>query len=201
MGARPPDERMRWIAANIVPHETHLRRWLEARRLPGIEVDDVVQETYVRLIRVDDVSSIRDPRAYLRRAAYSVLVSHVRSERVVPLQMMADLNDLGLAADEPGPEQQVADREELRHLGAAIAALPGKIGDVFRLRRVNGLPQREVAETLGLAESTVEKHLRKALTLLLDRFARGGNTPCDASMQYEGRTESYNDAIERRSGR
>ncbi|WP_395397895.1 sigma-70 family RNA polymerase sigma factor [Novosphingobium sp. BL-8A] len=192
---------MRWIAAHVIPHEAGLRRWLVSRRLPGIEIDDIVQETYVRLIRVEDVGTIRDPRSYLRRAAYSVIVSHIRSERVVPLQMMADLNDLGLAADEPGPEQQAVDREELLHLGEAIAALPGKIGDVFRLRRVSGLPQREVAKTLGLAESTVEKHLKKALTLLLDRFARGGNMSCDASMQYEGRTESHDDANERRSGR
>jgi RNA polymerase sigma-70 factor (ECF subfamily) len=200
MVQRPPEQRMRWIAIHIIPHEPALRRWLAGRRLPNIEIDDIVQETYVRLIRVEDVASIRDPRAYLRRAAYSVLVSHIRSERIIPLQMMADVNDLGVASQEPDPEQQASDREELRHLGEAIAALPGKIGHVFRLRRINGLPQREVAQQLGLAESTVEKHLKKALMLLLDRFSYGGNTLRDASMSHDGRTRHWNEAGERISG-
>jgi len=201
MVQRPPEQRMRWIAIHIIPHEPALRRWLASRRLAGIEIDDIVQETYVRLIRVENVASIRDPRAYMRRAAYSVLVSHVRRERVVPLRMMADINDLNIASDEPDPEQQAADRDELRRLGEAIAALPGKMGHVFRLRRVSGLPQREVAMQLGLAESTVEKHLKKALTLLLERFSHGGNALRDASLSHDERTRHRNDAAERISDR
>lgn len=175
------DDILHWIARTMLPHEPAVRRWLATRRLPGIEIDDVVQESYARLIRVKDHRAVRDPAAYFRRTAWSVLVSHVRKERVIALRMVADVNELGAIADEPGPEQLVADRDELHRLAEAIATLPGHVGDVFRLRRVNGLSQKEVAASLGLAESTVEKHLRKALLLLLRRFARGGNRAWDAS--------------------
>jgi RNA polymerase sigma-70 factor (ECF subfamily) len=188
----PSLDRIRWISAHVVPLEGRLRKWLSSRRLSWLDVDDIVQETYVRLIRVDDISTINNPWAYIRQVAWSVMVSHLRKERVVPLQSMADLNELGIAANEPSPEQQAFDRDELHRLGEAIGRLPGKIGEVFRLRRVVGMPQREVAESLGLAESTIEKHLKKALLLLMGEFARGGNGASEASTNGNANTEAGN---------
>jgi RNA polymerase sigma-70 factor (ECF subfamily) len=98
----------------------------------------------------------------------------VRREKVVALQTMADIDFLGVAADQPTPEQQLVDRDELQRAGEAIAGLPPRVGEVFRLRRVHGLSQKQVAHKLGLAESTVEKHMHRGLVLLLERFASGG---------------------------
>ena len=58
-----------------------------------------------------------------------------------------------------------------------IAALPGKVRDVFTLRRVYGLSQRDVAAKLGLAESTVEKHMARGFLIMLVQFGYGGNAP------------------------
>ena len=58
-----------------------------------------------------------------------------------------------------------------------IARLPGKIRDVFTLRRVHGLSQREVAERLRLAESTVEKHMAKGFLMMSQWYGHGGNAP------------------------
>jgi RNA polymerase sigma factor (sigma-70 family) len=173
--------RAAWLSRHVLPHEPALRGWLMRRRVPGVEVDDVLQETYARLIMRDDLEGVRDPRAYAYQAAWSVLMTHVRRSKVVSIQTMAHIDQLGLPADDISPETQVADREELQRLAVAIAALPGKIQEVFRLRRVEGLPQKDVAARLGLAESTVEKHMRRGLLLLLERFSRGGITTPGAS--------------------
>jgi len=67
--------------------------------------------------------------------------------------------------------------------------MPRQTRRAFQLRRIEGLSQREVAAALGLSESTVEKHIMRAIKLLMQQFGRGGKAPSDASMpRDEGRT-------------
>jgi RNA polymerase sigma-70 factor (ECF subfamily) len=172
--SRVTDERAMWLGRHVLPHEAALRSWLGSKRLNGIEIDDIVQETYTRLISVASVDHIVQPRAYTFQTAHSVLVSQLRRSKVVALTTVSDVEMLGIAADEPSPEHHVADREEFERLGRAIATLPRQTQAVFRLRRVEGLSQREVAGQLGIAESTVEKHMSRGFMLMLELFQRGG---------------------------
>jgi RNA polymerase sigma-70 factor (ECF subfamily) len=87
------------------------------------------------------------------------------------------LDYLEVGSEDPSPERQVIDRDELSRLAEMIARLPGKIRDVFTLRRVHGLSQREVAAKLGLSESTVEKHMARGFLIMSEFYGHGGNTP------------------------
>jgi RNA polymerase sigma-70 factor (ECF subfamily) len=179
------EERTRWLMTAALPHESALRIWLSSRRLPGLEIDDIVQETYCRLIRAENIEAVRNPKAYMFQTAWSVLVSHVRHERVVPMQALSTTNELACQAAQPSPEQEVMDRDELGCLAEAMAGLPDKVGQVFRLRRVHGMSQREVARHLGLSESTVEKHMRRGLILLMERLGHCVYGPARASNRRE----------------
>ncbi|HZW14920.1 MAG TPA: sigma-70 family RNA polymerase sigma factor [Brevundimonas sp.] len=174
-----------------MPHEPALRSWLLNRRLAGLEIDDIIQETYARLIAVESVAGVRNPKTYAFQAAYSVMVTHVRRSRVIAFQTVSDIDQLGALADEPSPEHSVADRDELQHLGEAIASLPARIRDVFILRRVEGFSQREVAQRLGISESTVEKHMSRGFYLLTALFTRGGNHSAGASKAGEEMREAH----------
>jgi RNA polymerase sigma factor (sigma-70 family) len=182
---RVSDERAMWLARHALPHEAALRGWLEHRRLAGLEVDDVVQETYARLIALDSVEHIRNSRNYMFQAAHSVLMTHLRRSKVVSFVTVADVEELGVAASEASPEHQAADRDELQRLAEAIAGLPPKVRDVFVLRRIHGLAQRDVARRLGVSESTVEKHMSRGFHVLMEMFGRCGKRSDRASKSVE----------------
>lgn len=184
---RASDERALWLSRHVLKHEPALRAWLGHRRIAGLEIDDIVQETYARLIAVESVANIENVKNYMFQTAYSVLVTHVRRSKVVSFQTVSDLDQIGAMSSEFTPETQVIDRDELQRLGEAIAALPGKIQDVFVLRRVRGLSQRDVARTLGLSESTVEKHMSRGIYLLMNLISHGGNDCTRASKAWESK--------------
>jgi RNA polymerase sigma-70 factor (ECF subfamily) len=171
------DERAIWLGRQVLPHEPALRAWLKRRNLGGLEIDDVIQETYTRLFQAESVAHIHDARNYAFQVAGSVVIDQLRRMKVVPLASVPGLDYLEVGSEEPSPERQVIDRDELTRLAEAIARLPGKIRDVFTLRRVHGLSQREVAARLGLAESTVEKHMAKGFLMMSEWYGHGGNAP------------------------
>jgi RNA polymerase sigma-70 factor (ECF subfamily) len=174
--------RARWIERHILPHEPALRAWLAKRAAAGLDVDDIVQETYAILASLDSVENITYPKTYTFKVAVSVVLSHVRRSRIVPMMNVGDIDLLGAVDDMPSPEQEVSDRDELRRVGEAIGQLPNMCRKVFAMRRVEGLSQRQIAEHLGIAEKTVEKHIAKGVRIMMDIFGRGGKSPSRASI-------------------
>jgi RNA polymerase sigma factor (sigma-70 family) len=171
------DERAIWLGRHVLPHEPALRAWLSRRRHDGLEIDDIIQETYTRLIAAESVAHVLDARSYAFQTAGSVVIDHLRRIKVVSIASVPDLDYLGVVSEDPSPERQTIDRDELHRLAEAIAGLPPKVREVFTLRRVYGLSQREVAVKMGLSESTVEKHMSRGFLILVERLGHGGNEP------------------------
>ena len=187
-------DRALWLAQHVLPHEPALRAWLHPRRVGDLEIDDIVQETYAILASRASVDSIRNPRAYTFQIANNVVLAHLRHSRVVSIRTMGDIDQLSNAAPEPSPETRMADRDELFHLAEMIGSMPAQVRTAFTLRRVEGLSQREVAQRMGLSENTVEKHIGKAIRLLMSQFGRGGK-------QASGASTKINDEIRRVHGK
>ena len=168
------DERARWLAAHIIPHEAALRAWLRGKASPGSDVDDIVQETYAILAAKRTVDAINNPKTYAFQVAYSVILQQLRHSRVVPIAAVADIGALEAAVDEPSLEDAAIARDELRQVELAIEALPRQTRTAFILRRVEGLSQQAIASRMGLSEHTIEKHISRGIKLLLAQFGRGG---------------------------
>jgi RNA polymerase sigma-70 factor (ECF subfamily) len=186
------DQRALWLARAVLPHEPALRAWLRQKRNLPFEVDDIVQESYAVLAALERIDHITNPKAYLFQVAHSLVLALIRRAKIVPFQAVADFDHLGLVSDAPSQHDQLEGRDELRRLAAALDDLPPQCAKAFRLRKIDGLSQRQIAETMGLSESTVEKHISKAIKRLMDAFGRGGNPPADASIQDDSRTEVPN---------
>lgn len=129
----------------------------------GYEIDDIVQEAYARLIMLDSVAHITNPRAYFLQVARSLILQYLRRARVVPIDLASDIEAMDEAANEPLPDQQVQGQQELDRLMNAISTLPPRCQEVYRLRKIEGLSQRQVAERLMISESNVEKHLGRGV--------------------------------------
>ena len=183
-------QRTRWFLRNILPHEPALRGWLSRNTLQGIDADDVIQEAYTILAEMESVETIRYPRAYLFQVARSVIVRHVRRARIVPIHTVDDIERLEHVDDVASPEQYAIDRDELRQLARALAAMPLKTREAFVLRRVRGLSQREVAAQMRITENTVETHISRGILFLIDWFGRGGNKRSQTSRNMESEIAS-----------
>lgn len=162
-----PDQ-IAWFAREVLPHEGDVRRWLSVR-VPGLstsDLDDVIQESYARLLDIG-ASRIAEPRAYFfvtaRRLAYDIL----RRGPVVPIETGVDFEALKAGDDLPGPERHATARGEVERFCRLLEDLPARCRQAFLLRKVDDLSQREIARRMGIAESTVEKHLSKALGRIL----------------------------------
>lgn len=193
------DERAKWLAAHIVPHEAALRGWLRGKAPLGVDVDDIVQETYAILAAKATVEGITHPKTYAFQVAHSVILRQLRASRVVPIAAVADVGAIEAVIDEPSPEQTLLARDELARVRRAIEALPSQTRAAFVMRRIEGLSQQEIAQRMNLSENTVEKHIARGIRTLLAQFGRGGgNKAVQASKEKETGPNQREDAKHKR---
>ena len=186
-----PNARALWLSRHVLPNEPALRSWLWARVPVGLDVDDVVQETYAVLAALPSIDHILNPKAYVFQTAASILFQHTRRSRVVAIYPVDDVERIAGAADQVSPEQEVIERDGFARFAVALADLPSRCRQVFTLRKIEGLSQREVASELGISESTVEKHMIKGLKLLMQHLADSGKSVSGASVHVPEPVRSF----------
>jgi RNA polymerase sigma-70 factor (ECF subfamily) len=162
-----------WFSG-VLAHEGDLRAFL-ARCLPHRDdVSDVVQETYARLLALSPErrSAVRTWRAFLFATARNVAIDHRRWREIVSLDELPEINRLDVMlreAEGRSPDEIVNRTQERDLLARVMASLPERCREVLTLRKVYGLPQREIAQRLGIAEHTVEKHISQGVRLCAAR--------------------------------
>jgi RNA polymerase sigma-70 factor (ECF subfamily) len=120
------------------------------------------------------VEHIDDPRRYFFRVARNIVLEQVRRERVVRIEAASGLAVLEQGEDEEyGPERIVAGRLALERVERLIDALPERSRKIVRMRKIEGLPQREIASRLGLSENVVENEVARGLRRVLDQLTEG----------------------------
>jgi RNA polymerase sigma factor (sigma-70 family) len=183
-------EHVRWFAREVLPHEADVRRWLSrrVRGLPDCHVDEIVQEAYARLWAAG-TDRIVNPRAYFFVTARHVVGEVLRRLRVVSIETIADIDSLNIADEDVGLERRISGREEIERVQHMLAKLPPKCREAFELRKFAELSQKEIAQRMQLSESTVEKHLVKALRLLMSEM-KAADEPGAAAVSKVKRNEN-----------
>jgi RNA polymerase sigma factor (sigma-70 family) len=166
-------EQVRWFIEEVQPHEPTLRAYLH-QNFPGLtDVDDVVQETYLRLLRARVDGKLRSARGFLFTAARNLALDVFRRRRTAPFE--ANVNGALFLVPECGPsaDETACREQELGLLAEAIESLPRRCRQVLKLRKIYGLSHREIAVHLEISERTVNVHLghgvRRCATFLRRR--------------------------------
>jgi RNA polymerase sigma-70 factor (ECF subfamily) len=157
------EEVSKWFADEVRPHDRALRGYLR-QSFPGVrDVEDVVQESYLRLWRTRTVQPIRSVRAFLFTVARRLALNVVDRQKNAATMSVGDLAALPVLDHGPGTAELVSREETFAALVEALASLPPRCREITILRKLRGIPQREVATRLGLSEKTVEEQVARGV--------------------------------------
>jgi RNA polymerase sigma-70 factor (ECF subfamily) len=168
--------RQQAFAEIVRRHKAPLHRLVARITGDDEEALDIVQDAFVaayNALRSYDMArpmrawlsriAINKARDWRRRRAVRRLIS-----AVLPIDHATETRD-----EAPSVEAVAVDRQQLQHVVAAIAALPGRLRETLVLRTIEGLTQAETAETLGVSEKAVETRLYRARQKLAERTSDG----------------------------
>jgi len=141
-----------------------------ARAVSGIvppkEIEDIVQETYVRVCQIENKEEIREPRSFLFKTARNLALDHIKRAESRLADSIEETGESGIGETERIADEtfdQVASNEEFSLFCQAVRQLPMQCRRAFILKKVYGHSQREIAKNMDLSESTVEKHIAQGV--------------------------------------
>ena len=132
---------------------------------------EILHETYLRLGAVDSVGVVRNPDAYLYRAALNVAADSRDEERrwvdKATIEATRRRGDYEL-----DPEEIFHAQQEWRRLLAGLDELPARRRAIFLAARLDELPHREIAKRFGVSIDTVDRELKQAFEFFAERLGK-----------------------------
>lgn len=156
-------EQSRWFAEEVQLHGVQLKSYLRAAFPSVRDVEDVVQESYLRIWKYRARHTIHSAKGFLFTLARHIALDFVRHRRASPIDSVADLSRLAAIEEKPDAAGHLEQQEKIQLLARALAALPDRTREIVVQRKFRNLPQSEVALRLGITEAAVEHHVARGL--------------------------------------
>lgn len=151
----PAADQTRWFAEEVHRHDASLKAYLRGSFPAVRDVEDVVQESYLRIWKTRAATPINSAKAFLFTVARRLALDLLRHERRSPFTPVKDLSALFVPDQAPDAREAAATAQDTELLVEAIDSLPARCREIFILFHVEGLAQKEIAARLGLSENTV----------------------------------------------
>lgn len=161
------------LAEAVEFYYEELCRYVRRKTGSASLAEDIVQDTWLRA-STRAAAMPENPRAYLYRMAGNLAIDHLRRREARAFEVADPERYTRIASDAPTPENEVAAREELAILEAAVRELPARRRQVFVLYRGHGMTMREIADRLGISQKTVEKQIARAMVHCRKRMRESG---------------------------
>jgi RNA polymerase sigma-70 factor (ECF subfamily) len=173
----PESEKARWFVEEVRPHENSLRSYLRGAFPAVRDVDDVVQESYLRIWRARTQLPIQSAKAFLFKIARHLALDRVRRERISPIIAVTDFGALTALEGRPDAADAACLSHDTMILAQAIESLPPRCREIVILRKLRGVSQKDIAAQLGISEQTVQvqaaRGLKRCEEFLRKRGVRG----------------------------
>jgi len=177
----PREDQTRWFMQEVHPHDAALRSYVRGSFSTLRDLDDVVQESYLRVWKRQATRPIESIKAFLFAVARNLALDTVRRQRISPLLPVTESNTRSVIEDRPSCEETASARQEYELALEAIDLLPARCREVVILRKINGLSPAETARKMGISEETVHvqarRGLRRVQEFLASRQVNRGGTP------------------------
>ena len=147
------------FVANIDFLKRFLARFLSDRQ----DIEDVTQEAYLRAYVAEQKKDIEQPKAFLFRIARNLALTQLTRKSRQITDYIEDSGDSTVIESGATVDGEVEAQQSFGLYCEAVAALPEKCRQVFLLRKVHGLPHKEIAERMSMSVSSVEKYLRRGV--------------------------------------
>lgn len=130
--------------------------------VPQKEVEDILQETYLRICKAQGERKIRSPRSFMYKTARNLALDYVKRAESRLADSFDESEESTLATVSQAGDttvEQVCSEEEFSHFCSSVEALPEQCRRAFVLKKVYGYSQKEIASMMKISEKTVEKHI------------------------------------------
>lgn len=156
----------------FLAHRRELQAYLTEKLKDADTAADLTQEAFLRYAEQNPARAavVLNGRSYLYRTAHNLAVDYIRQKARQKTDTSAHDDMANVADDRPSQEDETDSRQKLERLRSIVAELPERTRQIFLLNRVEGLSYAETAERLGISESSVQKHLAKALLHVTKRL-------------------------------
>lgn len=145
-----------------------LRRFFDSSH----DVEDMLQEVFLKAYRAERSTKIKHPKAFLFKVAKHLSINKRKMDQGHRTDNMADLDTLAVIDNGTDVEALTINQDRLERALKEIDRLSPRVREVFVLRKIQGYSQREIAQHLGIAESTVEKHIARGVLQIAGRANR-----------------------------
>ena len=172
-----------WFVGIFTRYGRVLRRYLRRFSVSDDAAADLAQEALLRTYSASKSKSIKHPRAFLFQTARNLALNDIRNRKRAGTESVADFDDLGVYSEYPSLESAQISREEFEVLCDAIEELPPQCRRVFVLRKIYQYSYKEISAELGIAVSTVEKHVAKGATACHRYLVERGHEVGDAAAE------------------
>ncbi len=165
------------LADLFTDHRDRLQSYLRTRLDSEADAQELAQEAYLRVLRINNKQLIRHPQTYLYRIAIN-LVHELYAHRLPPQQRLGETAVAELEDPGPSTEETAERRRQLQQVDRALSELSPKCRAVVTMRSRQGMSNKEVAERLGVSVGMVKKYMTKGVAHCRKRLRRFRDEEC-----------------------
>ena len=151
-----------------------LKRYFQNHHIPPDEVEDLLQEVFLKLSARAGLETVERLDAYVFAAASNLLRDRRRHQKSHVAAAHEPYDEIIHGSAQPAlePDRILLGTQRIAELVAALYELPERVREVFSLYHFEDMSHAQISERLGIAISTIEKNMARANAHLLNRLGR-----------------------------